>query len=152
MSHAATGQSRASGAAEMPREIAAARHRPSERVSDIALADAVALAVRGVPGVADLSAGSSGPVATYGPGRSVAGVAVYHPTLDAIAIEVHVVLSEAHCARASAGAAEWGRQNSEQRGPVTEVANGVRGAARTAVAEIASLELERVDVFIDDLQ
>lgn len=51
------------------------------------LADAVAAAVRAVPGVVDLHAGTFGEVATYLPGRRVTGVRVRD---DGVA--VHVVL------------------------------------------------------------
>lgn len=129
----------------------AERHSRSRRVSDIALAEAVAQAVRAVPGVADLSSGLSAPAATYGPGQHVTGIAVRHPTLDTLAIEVHVALSETHCTRA-ATAAGSGEHDLQWRGPVTEVANQVRGAVYAAVQEMTSLALVRVDVFIDDLR
>ncbi|MFY0407499.1 hypothetical protein [Solicola sp. PLA-1-18] len=50
--------------------------------------DVVADAVRSVPGVADLHAGSFGEVATYLPGRRVAGVRLTDDGAD-----VHVVLT-----------------------------------------------------------
>jgi uncharacterized alkaline shock family protein YloU len=50
------------------------------------VADLVAAAVRAVPGVADLHAGSFGEVATYLPGRRVAGVRIREDITD-----VHVV-------------------------------------------------------------
>ncbi|SDU76857.1 Asp23/Gls24 family envelope stress response protein [Jiangella alkaliphila] len=56
---------------------------------DRALADDVAAAVLGVPGVAGLHAGLFGEVATYLPGRRVRGVRV-GPEDDAVA--VHVVV------------------------------------------------------------
>ncbi|HKT39543.1 MAG TPA: hypothetical protein VJR48_14300 [Ktedonobacterales bacterium] len=146
MSHAATGQSTASSPAS-------ARHPPPRRVSDIALADAVAEAVRGTPEVVDLSPGLSMLAATYGPGRSVAGIVVRHPTLDTLALEIHVILSEARCTQASTGiAVESEEQNSQMRGPVTEIANQIRSAARVAAQQTTTLAVEQVDVFIDDLR
>ncbi len=53
-----------------------------------ALADAVADAVRSVPGVVDLHTGTYGEVATYLPGRRVNGVRVRDD-----GVEVHVVLA-----------------------------------------------------------
>lgn len=59
-----------------------------------ALADALSLAVRGVPGVSHLFAGALEEIGTYLPGRRVAGVRVPHdggvPTGP---VEVHVVVA-----------------------------------------------------------
>jgi hypothetical protein len=53
-------------------------------------AAAIAAAVQAVPGVARLSAGPVGAVATYGPGPRIAGVRV-----RGHAVEVHVVAASA---------------------------------------------------------
>lgn len=121
-------------------------------MSDVALAEAVAEAVRGTPEVVDLSPGLSMLAATYGPGRSVAGIVVRHPTLDTLALEIHVILSEASCMQASTGiATESEEQDTPMRGPLAEIANRVRGAAGAAARETTTLAIEQIDVFIDDL-
>lgn len=57
-------------------------------MSDPELADAIAGAVLGVPGVAALHAGMFGEVATYLPGRRVAGVRIRNETVD-VHVTVH---------------------------------------------------------------
>lgn len=64
-----------------------------------ATADAVALAVRAVPGVHDLHPGAPGEVATYLPGRRVEGVRLLEP-----GCEVHLVLDGTVSTRAVVGA------------------------------------------------
>lgn len=62
-------------------------------------ADAVASAVRAVPGVHELHPGAPGEVATYLPGRRVEGVRLLDP-----GCEVHVVLDGSRPARSVAAA------------------------------------------------
>lgn len=61
------------------------------------LVDALAAAVRAVPGVADLHAGVFGEVGTYLPGRRVAGI-----TLGPEGAQVHVTLVMGHPVREAA--------------------------------------------------
>jgi uncharacterized alkaline shock family protein YloU len=68
-------------------------------VSDAELADVIAGAVLGVPGVAALHAGMFGEVATYLPGRRVAGVRIRNETVD-----VHVTVHEGVDVRRTAAA------------------------------------------------
>lgn len=151
MPHAAFGQPKVSPTLNVRRN-ASQRHDLTRQASDIALADAVAQAVRAVPSVVDLSSGLSVPAATYGPGRHVAGIVVHHPTVETYSVEVHVVLSEAYCTRASAATAVRGERDPEACGPITEVADLIRRAVRRSIQEMTSLALERIDVFIDDLR
>jgi uncharacterized alkaline shock family protein YloU len=124
-----------------------------ERVTDITVASAVALAVRTVPGVMDLSPGLSTPVATYGAGRRVTGIVVHHPTPDDIALEVHVVLSEAHCTAAPADATvDSTASDARDRGVLADIASQIRELVFDTVHDVASLVLVRVDVFMDDLR
>lgn len=83
------------------------------------VADAVAAAVRAVPGVADLHTGTFGEVATYLPGRRVNGVRL-RPEVT----EVHVVLT-------------WGV-------PVLAAADAVRGAVSPLVATRVDVTVEDV--------
>lgn len=78
--------------------------RPVELVDGVDV-DAVAAAVRGCVGVADLSSGRIGEVATYLPGRRVPGIRVhddslevhvtvpYGPTVDEVAAQVRRAVS-----------------------------------------------------------
>lgn len=81
------------------------------------VADAVRAAVLAVPGVADLHSGSYGEVATYLPGRKVAGVRV-RPERT----EVHVVL-------------DWGA-------PALTTADAVRGAATAITATAVDVHVQ----------
>lgn len=83
------------------------------------LADRVAAAVRAVPGVADLHTGAFGEVATYLPGRKVAGVQI---RTDHCA--VHVVLY-------------WGS-------PVLQTADRVRSAVTALVGTRVDVTIEDV--------
>lgn len=152
MSHAAVRQPE--GAREDPaHQEPAQRMAHVEWVSDITVASAVAQAVRTVPGVMDLSPGLSTPAATYGAGRRVTGIVVHHSTPDDIALEVHVVLSEAHCAAAPADAiVDSPASGAQDRGVLAGIASQIREVVYKAVHETASLALVRVDVFIDDLR
>jgi hypothetical protein len=83
----------------------------------------------------------------------VSGVAVYHPALESVAVEVHVALSESHCKLASdGGAAEAGANDPQGPGPVTEIAGRIRGAVDDTLRDMTPRALVRVDVYIDDLR
>lgn len=153
MPHATFRPSKASPSTGARRGGGVPQHRSARPVSDIALAEAVALAVQAVSGVAGLSPGVVTPVATYGPGRSVAGVVIRHPTLETLAIEVHVVLSQTYCTATATAAVAGGEREPEGGGdPITKIADLVRDAVRRSTQELTSSPLVRVDVFIDDLQ
>ena len=68
-------------------------------MSDAELADVIAGAVLGVPGVAALHAGMFGEVATYLPGRRVTGVRITDDRVD-----VHVTVHEGVDVRRTAAA------------------------------------------------
>src|SRR5215467_1752491 len=103
MSHATVRPSRASPNPAAQR-ASGQRDRPTGHISDVALASATERAVREVAGVTDLSPGLATPVATYGPGQRVTGIAIHHPAAEEVIFEVHVILSEAHCIMGSADA------------------------------------------------
>lgn len=147
VSHAAMSQPAA------PPSETAQPERVAERVSDLALARAAAQAVRAVPGVVDLSPGLVALAATYGSGQRVTGVVVHHLTPDTVVLEIHVVLSEAHCNTALAAATphSMGRE-SESLAVLTDIANRIRAAVNDTARDIAAPVLARVDVLIDDLR
>ena len=102
-------------------------------VSEVSLARAVVVAIRGVAGVADVSPGRFAEAATYGPGEKVSGVVIGRigDTLD---IEVHV------CALYADSLV------------LPELAAQVRRAVRQSIASLDAGPLRRIDVAFDDLR
>ena len=156
MSHAAVTQPAGRATAPMPQE-AARRGRPPKPVSDLTIANAAAQATRMAPGVVDLSPGLFALAATYGLGQRVTGVVVHHltpdHTPDTIALEIRVVLSEAHCNMVAADAASDSiERETETAGILLEIASHIRGVVYESLRDIAPMLLVQVDVFIDDLR
>jgi uncharacterized alkaline shock family protein YloU len=102
-------------------------------LSEMSLARAVVAAVRGVPGVADMSPGLFAEAATYGPGDKVSGVVVDR-TGDALAIEVHL------CALYAESLV------------LPELAARVRRAVRQSVEALDAGPLRRIDVVFENLR
>lgn len=135
------------------------------RTSDIAIARAVAEAVRAAPVVLDLSPGIVELAATYGPRERVTGVVVRHPNARDVTIEVHVVLrgslhdgSRQHATRGGASQ----RGVSSRKASAVEAHTGLDGLLpraadqiRRAVYRVAQgldmPSLTEVDVLIDDI-
>lgn len=122
-------------------------------VSDLAIAGAVAGAVRAMPEVVDLSPGITMLAATYGAGQRVTGVVVHHIAPDTLVLEVHVVLSEEHCRAATTSrASDAAVHRPGEIGLLIDAANRIREAVHAVVHDTTSLPLEQVDVLIDDLR
>jgi uncharacterized alkaline shock family protein YloU len=102
-------------------------------VSEVALAQAVAAAVRAVPGVADLSPGRFVEVATYGAREKVRGVIVKQ-TAESLDVEVHV------CARYAASLV------------LTELAALVRESISQCVGASGAGMVRQTNVVIDDVR
>ena len=100
---------------------------------ELRLARAVAAAVRGVPGVADVSPGRFAEAATYGPGEVVRGVVVQQ-VAGALAVEVHVRAVYAPTLVLPA------------------LADLVRRAVRAAAQRAGAAPVGRIDVAFDDLR
>ncbi len=66
----------------------------SESLDDMVIARALAHAIRDVPGVLEMGQGLFAKVATYGPGKHVAGIVLRHPAPGELSVEVHIVLDE----------------------------------------------------------
>lgn len=64
------------------------------RLSDTDIANALARAIRDVPGILDLGQGLFARAATYGPGKHVVGIALQHPSPGELSVEAHIVLDE----------------------------------------------------------
>ena len=130
----------------------APNRRSAEWVSDVALASAVARAVRTVPGVVDLSPGLVIQRATYGAGERVTGIVVHHPAPDAVVLEIHVFLSEADCGVAGPGIAHSGAaRHSEALDALRRIATNIRETVHAAVRDMLPPAVVRADVLIDDL-
>jgi uncharacterized alkaline shock family protein YloU len=101
--------------------------------SEVELAQAVAAAVRAVPGVADLSPGRFVEVATYGAREKVRGVIV-RQTAESLDVEVHV------CAQYAASLM------------LTELAALVRESIRHSVGASSARTVSQTDVVFDDVR
>lgn len=156
MSHATVTQPAARPTVPAQKQTARQR-RPVKKVSDLAIASAAAQATRMAPGVVDLSPGLFALAATYGLGQRVTGVVVHHltpdHTPDKVALEIRVVLSEAHCEMVAADAASDAiERDTEAAGILLDIASHIRGVVYESLRDIAPMLLVQVDVFIDDLR
>lgn len=150
-----TARSRSAAAAPATPSETAPRESPTDQVSDFTIATAAAEALRAAPGVVEISPGVFALVATYGSGARIAGIVVHHLTPDQIALEAHVVLSEAHCQEMwTAAATEPARRERGTAGKsvLGEIADRLREAVVGGLRGTTSLPLARVDVYIDDLR
>lgn len=124
-------------------------------MSDVALAQAAARAVREVPGVVELTRGRSSFAATYGPGQSVTGIVVQHLRPGAIKFDVHAIVSLPSVTRTApiggAGVATAAR-GSESPPLLIDLAEQIRGAVYRMAESLGQPALTGVDVFIDDLK
>ena len=128
------------------------------RTSDIAIARAVAEAVRATPMVLDLSPGIAELAVTYGPHERVMGVVVRRPNSHDITIEVHVVLQgslhdESQQAEARGGASQREAPARTTRNAVlTRSAERIRRSVYRAVQGQGMAPPAGVDVLIEDVR
>jgi hypothetical protein len=132
------------------------------RASDIAIARAVAEAVRATPMVQDLSSGTAELAVTYGPRERVTGVMVRHPNPRDISIEVHVVLHVVLHAALQSGSqqSEASRSGQHRRASagtkggavLTRSADQIRRAVYRAMDRLGIEQPAGVDVLIEDIQ
>jgi hypothetical protein len=102
-------------------------------VREVNLAEAIAAAVRAVPGIADLSPGRFAEVTTHGAREKVRGVIV-RQTAESLDVEVHV------CAQYAASLV------------LNELAGRVRESIRESVRVSGARRVTRTDVVFDDLR
>ena len=156
MPHATVTRSaaRPAASAAAPRETATTpREGSANQVSDFTIATAAAEAIRAAPGVVDISPGVFALVATYGSGKRVAGIVVRHLAPNQLALEAHVVLSEAYCNEMSAAAATDSVTRGTEGGSVLgDIADRIREAAHGGLRDMISPPFAWVDVYIDDLR
>lgn len=143
-----------SASAAAPHETAiAAEEGPANRMSDFSIATVAEQAIRAAPGVVDISPGVFALVATYGAGARVTGIVVRHLTPDQLALEAHVVLSEAYCHELSATTVtDSAGREAEGKSVLGDIADRIREAAHAGLRDTISPPLARVDVYIDDLR
>ena len=148
----------ASASAAAPGETAiAAEEGPANHVSDFSIATAAEQAIRAAPGVVDISPGVFALVATYGSGKRLVGIVVRHLPQDQLALEAHVVLSEAYCNEMShemsaAVATDSVTRGTKGKSVLGAIADRIREAAHEGLRDTISLPLAQVDVYIDDLR
>ncbi len=124
-----------------------------EHLSDTLIAETIVHAVRAVPGVLDMGEGLFAKAFTFGPGKRVSGVVIYHPTVDTFSVEVHVVLDNATFTNAYS---ELSGSDAQSRSGTTPVLFRFTGQVRTVVIhtlkELGLPESTLIDVTIDDIR
>ena len=154
--HATVTRPAARPTASAPRETAPPEGS-AHQVSDFIIATTAAQAIRAAPGVVDISPGLFALVATYGSGKRLVGIVVRHLPQDQLALEAHVVLSEAYCNEMShemsaAVATDSVTRGTNGKSVLGAIADRIREAAHEGLRDTISLPLARVDVYIDDLR
>ena len=108
-------------------------HSGNLAISNLAFAQAIAVAVRALPGVAELSPGRSVEVATYGAHEKIHGVIVR--TIDgALEVDVHV------CAQYASSL------------DLTKLAWSIREATIQSLEVAGATRVSRIDVAFDDVR
>jgi hypothetical protein len=117
-----------------------------EAWGNLSLADSIAQAVRAVPGVCRMSKGRFALAATYGPGRQVPGVVLWHQAPGKLLIEVHIVVCETLLL---AALQQRQAKISAQTPVLPQLARQVRMAVQQVVMEV-NLFPQAIDVVIED--
>jgi hypothetical protein len=120
----------------------------SERLSDMVIADAIAHALRDVPGVLDMGQGLFARAATYGPGKHIAGVVLQHPAPGELSVEVHVVLDETTFLKALSDMSS----NSDNTPIVLRFTDHIRAVVSQTFEHLGLPVPTMVDVTIDDIR
>src|SRR5262249_26460704 len=109
-------------------------------------------AASAVPGVADVRSGRTVFAATYGPHTCVSGVTIAHPAHGRLAVEVHIVVSQAAISLADADGGRNAASPHAQHIPMLlHLAGQVRGAVYSMLRRYGERP-SAVDISIDDLQ
>jgi hypothetical protein len=126
--------------------------------SDIAIARAVAEAVRAAPMVLDLSPGTVELAATYGPYERVTGIVVRHPNSRDTTIAVHVVLRgplhdrSQHDETPGGASRRKGTAGMARDAVLARSADQIRRAVYRAARALGIAAPTGVDVYIEDMQ
>lgn len=119
-----------------------------EHLNDMVIAHAVVHDIRAIPGVLDMGQGLFARAATYGPGKHIAGIVLWHPVPGEFSVEVHIVLDETTFIKALS--------DGSSRSDTTPVLLGFTEKLRAIVSQtFEHLGLPTptmVDVTIDDIR
>jgi hypothetical protein len=124
-----------------------------EHLSDTLIAETIVHNIRTIPGVFDMGEGLFAKAVTFGPGKRVPGVVIFHPTSDSLAVEAHVVLDDSTFTKAYS---ELSASDAQSRSDTTPILLRFTDQVRTVV--IQTLEQlgfpasTLVDVTIDDIR
>ncbi len=122
-------------------------------LSDLALAKAIAQAVRSIPWVAAMSPGLFAIEATYGPGERVDGVVLRRSLPASLSIEVRVVLAEAALREGSyADSRPASPSHGNQAPRLEQLADQIRGTVFQTIHDLGLIEPGVVDVALDSIQ
>jgi hypothetical protein len=125
----------------------------SEHLSDLVLADAIAPAIRAIPGVVEMGQGLFARVATYGPGKHTAGIVFQHSATGERSVEVHVVLEEASLIRALSDVSRPDASSSTETTPMLQrMTNHIRAVVSKTFEHLGLPTPSVVDVTLDDLR
>jgi hypothetical protein len=120
----------------------------SERLSDLVIADAIAHAIRDVPGVLDMGQGLFARAATYGPGKHIAGIVFQHRAPGVLSVEAHVVLDETTFLKALSDISS----NSDHTPILLRFTDHIRAVVSQTVEHLGLPVPTMVDVIIDDMR
>jgi hypothetical protein len=120
----------------------------SERLDDLVLANAIAHAIRDVPGVLDMGQGLFARVATYGPGKHINGVVLRHPSSGELSVEVNVVLDETTIIKAYSDVSS----SSDNTPVLLRCTDHIRSVVSHTIAHLGLQVPITVDVTIDDIR
>jgi len=120
----------------------------SERLSDLVIADAIAHAIRDVPGVLDMGQGLFARAATYGPGKHIAGIVLQYRAPGVLSVEAHVVLDETTFLKALSDISS----NSDHTPILLRFTDHIRAVVSQTGEHLGLPVSTMVDVTIDDIR
>jgi hypothetical protein len=125
----------------------------SEYLSDLVLADAIAHAIRAIPGVVEIDQGLFARAATYGPGKHIAGIVFQHSATGERSVEVHVVLEEASLIKALSDVSRPDASSSTETTPMLQrITDNIRAVVSQTFEHLGLPTPSAVDVTLDDLR
>jgi hypothetical protein len=137
------------------RMTSAAPDAEPERPDDIGIAQAIARAVRAVPGVAGISPGRFALVATYGVHQRVPGVALRWAEDGALYVEAHVSLDASAVMPPSSAPSTPATRNSGKSAhgapTLLLLADQIRDAIRDAIHALDLPPPAQIDIVMDDM-
>jgi hypothetical protein len=120
----------------------------SERLSDMDIANAIAHAIRDVPGVLDMGQGLFAKAATHGPGKHIVGIVLRHPAPGVLSVEAHVVLDETTFIKALSDASS----SSDKTPILLRFTDQIRAVVSQTFEHLGLPVPTMVDVTIDDIR